>query len=93
MGEKSIHVFIEGRVQGVWYRAWTAEQATERNLDGWVRNRHDGRVEAVFSGDTTRVDDMVAVCQSGPPLARVDTVHVEDERETVEPGFRTRSTQ
>ncbi|RPG00569.1 MAG: hypothetical protein CBC23_005560 [Rhodospirillaceae bacterium TMED63] len=47
---KSVHVSIEGRVQGVWFRAWTTEQAKKRGLDGWVRNRTDGTLKAVFSG-------------------------------------------
>ena len=53
---KSVHVSIEGRAQGVWYRAWTVEQAEKRSLSGWVRNRRDGSVEAVFSGDDADIE-------------------------------------
>ena len=53
---KSVHVSIEGRVQGVWFRAWTTEQAKKRWLDGWVRNCTDGTLKAVFSGEDTEVD-------------------------------------
>ncbi|MBT6510918.1 MAG: acylphosphatase, partial [Rhodospirillaceae bacterium] len=49
--ERKVRVCITGRVQGVWYRAWTTEEASELGLDGWVRNRRDGTVEAVFAGD------------------------------------------
>jgi len=67
-------VRIEGRVQGVWYRGWTVDQASARGLSGWVRNRRDGSVEAVFSGQDAIVDDMVALCRTGPPAARVTSV-------------------
>lgn len=89
---KSVRVRIEGLVQGVWYRAWTTEQAGERGLNGWVRNRHDGSVEAVFSGPEEQVDAMVASCRNGSPLSRVDSVLVEDETEEVESGFSARPT-
>ncbi|MGB3448272.1 MAG: acylphosphatase [Xanthobacteraceae bacterium] len=68
------HVSIRGRVQGVGYRAWTADEARRRSLEGWVRNRRDGSVEAVFSGDEEVVADMLAACRRGPSSARVDTV-------------------
>ena len=87
---KAVHVVIAGRVQGVWFRAWTAEQAERRGLDGWVRNRDDGNVEAVFSGAATEVDKMIAACWGGPPLARVDAVAVTTWDREVEPGFETR---
>ncbi len=74
---KSVRVVVSGRVQGVWFRAWTTEKAQALGLDGWVRNRRDGSVEAVFSGDETAVDEMVVACGKGPPLARVADVVTE----------------
>lgn len=71
---RSVHVMIKGRVQGVWFRGWTIEQARHRQLAGWVRNRADGSVEAVFSGPSGEVDAMVAACRHGPPGAYVDEV-------------------
>lgn len=65
-------VLIHGRVQGVGYRAWTAMAARERGLGGWVRNRRDGAVEAVFAGGSTLVEAMLLACRRGPPAARVD---------------------
>jgi len=66
------HVLIRGRVQGVGYRAWTELAALERKLAGWVRNRRDGAVEAVFAGDSVAIEAMLSACQRGPPAARVD---------------------
>ncbi|QPF82321.1 acylphosphatase [Bradyrhizobium genosp. L] len=71
------HVMISGRVQGVGYRAWVAEQATARGLEGWVRNRRDGSVEAVFSGAPDVVSGMIAACHRGPTFAHVDAVQAE----------------
>jgi acylphosphatase len=71
------HVSIRGRVQGVGYRAWVEHQATARNLEGWVRNRKDGGVEALFAGPAEIVSDMVALCRRGPESARVDAVEEE----------------
>lgn len=71
---KTQRVVIEGRVQGVWYRGWTVEQARARGLAGWVRNRRDGTVEALFSGPAAAVDDMIAACRQGPAMARVEAV-------------------
>ena len=73
----AVHVRITGRVQGVGYRAWTVDEARRRGLSGWVRNRADGDVEAVFSGPKADVDDMIAACRRGPSLARVSHVMVE----------------
>ena len=71
------HVALRGRVQGVGYRAWVEDQASARDLEGWVRNRRDGSVEAVFAGAEDIVTAMIAACRRGPPLARVDTVQDE----------------
>lgn len=67
-------VRIEGRVQGVWYRGWTVQEATRRHLSGWVRNRSDGTVEALFAGRNEVVDEMVLLCWEGPASARVTNV-------------------
>ena len=74
MSDAIAHVTIRGRVQGVGYRAWVEHQALAAGLEGWVRNRRDGSVEAVFAGAAELVADMVARCHRGPPLARVDAV-------------------
>ena len=67
-------VTVTGRVQGVGYRAWVEHQARNRNLEGWVRNRSDGSVEALFAGPPDLVSEMVARCRRGPSSARVDAV-------------------
>jgi acylphosphatase len=72
------HVIIRGRVQGVGYRAWTEVTALERGIQGWVRNRRDGTVEAVFVGAVETVKAMIEVCRSGPPESRVDSVDQRD---------------
>ncbi len=73
----SVRVVVSGRVQGVWYRAWTKQQAKSRGLSGWVRNLNDGTVEAVFSGTDEMVASMLEACNIGPPLARVERVDIE----------------
>jgi acylphosphatase len=72
------HVTITGRVQGVGYRAWIADEATARDLEGWVRNVRDGSVEALLAGPADVVADMIAACRRGPSVARVDAVREED---------------
>lgn len=73
------HVLISGLVQGVAFRYWTHRRARERGLSGWVRNRSDGRVEAVFQGPRSEVDELVEWCHHGPPAARVTEVLVNEE--------------
>jgi acylphosphatase len=68
------HVTIRGRVQGVGYRAWTEYTALERGLQGWVRNRRDGAVEALFAGPQDAVTGMVQACREGPRGSRVDAI-------------------
>ncbi|NOZ59153.1 MAG: acylphosphatase, partial [Euryarchaeota archaeon] len=65
------HVFISGRVQGVFYREYTRRKAQELGVKGWVRNLPDGRVEAVFEGEDRAVDEMVRWCWEGSPYASV----------------------
>jgi acylphosphatase len=73
--ETAVLARIEGRVQGVWYRGWTVDQADARRLRGWVRNRSDGSVEALFAGPRGAVEAMLAACWQGPPAAKVTKVH------------------
>ena len=73
-GRIARRVRIIGKVQGVWYRAWTVQEATGRGLSGWVRNRIDGSVEALFAGPPDAVTEMIAACRRGPRAARVEAV-------------------
>src|SRR5437588_57559 len=66
-------VMIRGLVQGVGYRAWVEHQARTSKLEGWVRNRRDGSVEALFAGPPTVVAEMVALCRHGPPSSRISS--------------------
>lgn len=75
-GKARVRVLIEGRVQGVFFRASTRDEARARGLTGWVRNLPDGRVAALFEGDKRVVDDMLKWCHKGPPYAYVDRVEV-----------------
>ena len=72
------HVVIRGRVQGVGFRAWTEYTALERGIQGWVRNRRDGSVEALLVGPPDVADAMVAMCRDGPRGARVDAIDQRD---------------
>jgi len=76
------HVVARGRVQGVGYRAFVEDEAYRRGLHGWVRNRRDGSVEAVFAGPRTAVDAMIEVCRRGPMSARVDALYQREGTET-----------
>lgn len=78
MAAAARHVTISGRVQGVGYRAWVERQAVARGLSGWVRNRRDGAVVAVFSGEAQAVEAMIADCRIGPRAAFVLDVRVEE---------------
>jgi acylphosphatase len=84
------HVFVSGRVQGVFYRATTRDTARDVGVDGWVQNLDDGRVEAVFEGPETRVEEMVDWCHEGSPSARVEDVQVEYEDPQGQDGFHIR---
>lgn len=88
----AVRVEIRGRVQGVWYRGWTVDQATSRGLRGWVRNRPDGSVEALFVGSKDKVEAMIEACRTGPPTARVDSVQSFAGRDGGEAGFTQRPT-
>ncbi len=83
-------VVVSGRVQGVFFRDSCLRLASAAGLVGWVRNRSEGTVEAVFQGDRAAVDKMVEWCRDGPPRARVDRVEVTDEDPNGEVGFSIR---
>ncbi len=85
--ERIIRVRITGKVQGVWFRAWTREEARDLGLDGSVRNRLDGSVEVVLAGERADIDTMLRLLESGPPMARVEKVSYETIAEAVAPGF------
>jgi acylphosphatase len=70
-------VTVQGRVQGVGYRAWVEHQARVHHIEGWVRNRRDGSVEALFAGSADVVSNMVALCRRGPTAAHVEAVQDE----------------
>jgi acylphosphatase len=72
------HVIVRGRVQGVGYRMWVEDTAERLGLQGWVRNRRDGSVEAVFSGSDQAVEAAIEACRAGPKSAQVEAVDVED---------------
>jgi acylphosphatase len=83
-------VVVHGRVQGVWFRGATEAQARTLGLAGWVRNRADGAVEAVFEGARDGVERALAFCRCGPPAARVERVEVADEPPEGLDGFAVR---
>jgi len=85
-----VHVFVSGRVQGVGYRYSTVNEAQRLGVNGWVRNLPDGRVEAVFEGSRTVVEEIIRWCHKGPRSAVVKDVAVEDEELEGLRGFETR---
>jgi acylphosphatase len=89
---RTVTVRIEGRVQGVYYRAWTEETAHSLGLDGWVRNASDGSVEAVFSGPAAQVDEMLRRCARGPGDAKVSAVTITEEGGAPPTGFKVLGT-
>jgi acylphosphatase len=81
---KRLHLWVSGRVQGVFYRASTAQLARQLGLTGWVRNLPDGRVEIVAEGEAESLQKLLSWCRLGPPAARVDSLAVEEEAYTGE---------
>lgn len=89
---RTVTVTARGRVQGVYFRGWTVSEARERGLDGWVRNRRDGTVEAVLSGEPAAVGRMIELMRRGPADARVDGLDIREEKGAPPPGFEQRNT-
>jgi acylphosphatase len=84
---KALRLIIEGRVQGVGFRAWMVDVANAAGVDGWVRNRRDGTVEALVAGEPGAVEQVVAECRAGPSMGRVSRVREEPADDAVGPGF------
>ena len=76
---KRVHVFIIGKVQGVYYRQNTADKAQELNVQGWIRNLKDGRVEGVFEGEKANIDKLLSWCNKGPKDAIVKDIEIIQE--------------
>ena len=89
---RTVHLRIEGRVQGVGYRAFVEMRAAALGLSGWVRNRRDGSVEAVLQGPPATIDDMLEQCRKGPPGSRVDRFEIIGEGVGCFDGFEVRPT-
>ena len=89
----AVFLTIYGRVQGVWYRGWTVDQARQLGLDGWVRNVRDGTVEALVAGPPAAISDMIARCRVGPSAAVVDTVETKDADDPGPIGFHQEATR
>ena len=79
MSQKRIHIFVTGRVQGVFFRQATRVIAIKNNVTGWVRNLHDGRVEILIEGDDKCIDSVIAWCDCGPANSRVDDIQINNE--------------
>jgi acylphosphatase len=89
---RTVRLRIEGRVQGVGYRAFVEMKAADLGLSGWVRNRRDGSVEAVLQGPQAAVDAMLDQCRAGPPASRVDRLEIVGEGVGAFDGFEVRPT-
>ena len=84
MIQKRIHIFIVGRVQGVFFRQSTKVMAIKNNVTGWVKNLIDGRVEIVAEGETQNIDNLIIWCKTGPANSRVDEFELLEENSTSE---------
>ena len=90
MAEVARHLSIRGRVQGVFFRAWSREQAEELGVSGWIRNRPDGHVEAHVEGDRAAVEQIIERLRKGPPAAEVDDLRTWDADVFDFTGFEVR---
>ena len=84
MNLKRIHIFVTGRVQGVFFRQSTRVMAIKNNVNGWVRNLDDGRVEIVAEGENENINNLVTWCETGPANSRVDKFQLIEENSTGE---------
>lgn len=89
---RTVHIRIDGRVQGVGFRYWMEDVSLDLGVTGWVRNRRDGSVEAVISGEPEVVEEMLGRCRRGPPAARVSRLTIVAEEDADYPRFEIRPT-
>lgn len=89
---KARHLFVSGRVHGVGFRDWLLREARAHQLEGWVRNRADGRVEAVLAGEEPAIEAVLLLARRGPPLAQVTEIVESFCEPPEEPGFVRRPT-
>lgn len=75
-----VHVFVSGKVQGVYYRQTTSYEAQKLNIHGWIRNLRDGRVEAIFEGEKANIDKLLSWCNKGPKDAIVKDIEIIQEQ-------------
>lgn len=87
LDRRAVRLRVSGRVQGVWFRGWTVDQARTLGIDGWVRNRLDGTVEILAVGGDAAVETLIRACRIGPPAARVEGVEVTPARGITPKGF------
>lgn len=85
-------IVIEGKVQGIGFRWWITQWANVRGLDGWVRNRREGTVEALFHGPADFVEHMIEACNNGPETARIRNIRQYDDEPPDDPGFEQKKT-
>jgi acylphosphatase len=85
-------IWVHGRVQGVFFRKWTAEKARSLGLRGWVRNRADGSVELAAYGEEAAIEALIGECRTGPPAARVDRIEMEEADGEGPSGFEVIAT-
>jgi acylphosphatase len=90
MSNVRVHLFVEGRVQGVWFRDSAQREAARLGITGWARNLVDGRVEVVYEGTREAVEEILAWTNRGPERANVISVEIHDEEPRGEQGFRVR---
>ncbi len=91
-GHKAVRAIITGHVQGVFFRDWTVRTASKMALDGWVRNRTDGTVEAMFVGPEETVDQMIEACYGGSPSSNVDNIEITPAQGITQKGFHQKPT-
>ena len=90
---RAVQVIVSGTVQGVGFRAFVEREARALGLDGWVRNRRDGTVEAVLAGGESPVEQMLAILRLGPPASEVEAVHALPHEGEIAPGFIVKATE
>ena len=82
------HIIISGKVQGVGFRYWLYKAATRRDVDGWVRNKTSGEVEALLIGNDVEINNLIQLCEKGPPLSKVKKIKIKNyQREYLKKSF------